>query len=229
MASQSTATKPVKNVVILISGRGSNMEVFLEASRQGMLDGTIVRVISNRPDAQGIDTAKRRGIATAVIDHETFDTREAFDAALAAEVASADPDVVVLAGFMRILTPVFIDRFLGKLVNIHPSLLPKYAGLNTHQRAIDAGDAEAGATVHYVTNELDGGPAILQARVKIDDLDTAETLASKVLEVEHRIFPEAVNWHLQGRVLHAELGAYLDGELLPPGGVSWDPCSASSA
>ena len=226
MASKPTSTKPIKNVVILISGRGSNMEVFLEASSQGLLNGTIVRVISNRPDAQGIVTANKRGVATAVIDHKKFETREAFDAALAEEVASAEPDVIVLAGFMRILTPVFIDRFLGKLVNIHPSLLPKYTGLNTHQRAIDAGDSEAGATVHYVTNELDGGPAILQARVSVEATDTAESLASKVLTVEHRIFPEAVNWHLQGRVMHAEHGAYLDGKLLPPSGATWDPTSA---
>ena len=226
MASIPTSTKPTKNVVILISGRGSNMEVFLEASSQGLLNGTIVRVISNRPDAQGIVTANKRGIATAVIDHKKFETREAFDAALAEEVASAEPDVIVLAGFMRILTPVFIDRFLGKLVNIHPSLLPKYTGLNTHQRAIDAGDSEAGATVHYVTNELDGGPAILQARVSVEATDTAESLASKVLTVEHRIFPEAVNWHLQGRVMHSEHGAYLDGKLLPPSGATWDPTSA---
>ena len=226
MASKPTSTKPPKNVVILISGRGSNMEVFLEASSRGLLNGTIVRVISNRPDAQGIVTANKRGIATAVIDHKNFETREAFDAALAEQVASAHPDVIVLAGFMRILTPVFIDRFLGKLVNIHPSLLPKYTGLNTHQRAIDAGDSEAGATVHYVTNELDGGPAILQARVTIEEIDTAESLASKVLAVEHRIFPEAVNWHLQGRVMHAEHGAYLDGKLLPPSGATWDPTRA---
>jgi phosphoribosylglycinamide formyltransferase-1 len=122
---------------------------------------------------------------------------------------------------MRILTPVFINQFLGKLVNIHPSLLPKYAGLNTHQRAIDAGDKEAGATVHYVTNELDGGPAILQARVTIANTDDAQTLACKVLKVEHLIFPEAINWHLQGRVVHADQGAQLDGELLPPTGAQW--------
>lgn len=223
MDSQTSSTISKKNVVILISGRGSNMEVFLEASSRSQLDGNIVKVISNRPNAQGIVTARERGIATAVIDHQEFDTREAFDAALAEEVASVKPDVVVLAGFMRILTPVFIDRFLGKLVNIHPSLLPKYTGLNTHQRAIDAGDTEAGATVHYVTNELDGGPAILQARVPIADNDNAQTLALKVLEVEHRIFPEAVNWHLQKRVIHADQGAYLDGELLSPTGAAWRP------
>lgn len=223
MDSQISSTIPKKNVVILISGRGSNMEVFLEASNRSQLDGNIIKVISNRPNAQGIVTARERGIATAVIDHQEFDTREAFDAALAEEVASVKPDVVVLAGFMRILTPVFIDRFLGKLVNIHPSLLPKYTGLNTHQRAIDAGDTEAGATVHYVTNELDGGPAILQARVPIADNDNAQTLALKVLEVEHRIFPEAVNWHLQQRVIHADQGAYLDGELLSPTGAAWRP------
>ena len=215
------AKKSLKNIVILISGRGSNMEVFLEAATSGALAGNIVSVISNRPDAQGIITARNRGVATTVIDHQQFATREAFDAALADEVAANNPDVVVLAGFMRILTPVFINRFLGKLVNIHPSLLPKYAGLHTHQRAIDAGDKEAGATVHYVTNELDGGPAILQARVNIANTDDAQTLACKVLEVEHLIFPEAVNWHLQGRVVHADQGAQLDGELLPPTGAQW--------
>jgi len=223
MASQLHSIKPQKNVVILISGRGSNMEVFLDASSRGLLDGAIVRVISNRPDAQGIVTAKQHGIATTVIDHKQFETRESFDAALADEVATANPDVIVLAGFMRILTPIFINQFLGKLVNIHPSLLPKYAGLNTHQRAIDAGDTEAGATVHYVTNELDGGPAILQARVPIVERETAKTLASKVLKVEHLIFPRAVNWHLQERVIFTELGAYLDGELLPSNGATWDP------
>jgi phosphoribosylglycinamide formyltransferase-1 len=127
------AKKSLKNIVILISGRGSNMEVFLEAATSGALAGNIVSVISNRPDAQGIITARNRGIATTVIDHQQFATREAFDAALADEVAANNPDVVVLAGFMRILTPVFINRFLGKLVNIHPSLLPKYAGLNTRE------------------------------------------------------------------------------------------------
>ncbi len=213
--------KSLKNIVILISGRGSNMEVFLDAATSGALAGNIVRVISNRPDAQGIIIARNRGIATTVIDHQQFAAREAFDAALADEVAANNPDIVVLAGFMRILTPVFINRFLGKLVNIHPSLLPKYAGLNTHQRAIDAGEKEAGATVHYVTNELDGGPAILQARVNIANTDDAQTLACKVLEVEHLIFPEAVNWHLQGRVVHADQGAQLDGELLPPTGAQW--------
>lgn len=197
------------------------MEVFLDAATSGALAGNIVRVISNRPDAQGIIIARNRGIATTVIDHQQFAAREAFDAALADEVAANNPDIVVLAGFMRILTPVFINRFLGKLVNIHPSLLPKYAGLHTHQRAIDAGDKEAGATVHYVTNELDGGPAILQARVNIANTDDAQTLACKVLEVEHLIFPEAVNWHLQGRVVHADQGAQLDGELLPPTGAQW--------
>ena len=197
------------------------MEVFLDAATSGALAGNIVRVISNRPDAQGIIIARNRGIATTVIDHQQFAAREAFDAALADEVAANNPDIVVLAGFMRILTPVFINRFLGKLVNIHPSLLPKYAGLHTHQRAIDAGDKEAGATVHYVTNELDGGPAILQARVNIANTDDAQTLAFKVLEVEHLIFPEAVNWHLQGRVVHADQGAQLDGELLPPTGAQW--------
>ena len=197
------------------------MEAFLKAAQSGALSGRVVRVISNRPEAPGLATASEANVATTVVDHTLFESREAFDAALVDAVSQDSPDVVVLAGFMRILTPVFINAFLGKLVNIHPSLLPKYAGLHTHQRAIDAGDKEAGATVHYVTNELDGGPAILQARVNIANTDDAQTLACKVLEVEHLIFPEAVNWHLQGRVVHANQGAQLDGELLPPTGAQW--------
>lgn len=212
-----------KNIVILISGRGSNMEALLNASAEGTLSGRIVRVISNRPAAMGISTAEEHGISTRVIDHTEYDSREAFDAELATEVASVKPDIVVLAGFMRILTPVFIDRFLGLLVNIHPSLLPKYPGRNTHQRAIDAGDNETGATVHFVTNELDGGPPILQAAVSIGQHDNAESLAQRTLLAEHRILPEAVNWFLEDRLHHKNDGAYLDDKRLPPTGIQWAP------
>ena len=198
------------------------MEAFLNAERRGTLNGHVVRVISNRPEAAGLGTASEANIATTVVDHTLYESRESFDAALVDAVKQDDPDVVVLAGFMRILTPVFIDAFLGKLVNIHPSLLPKYPGLNTHQRAIDNGDKEAGATVHYVTNELDGGPPILQVSIPIERDDDAASLAARILKLEHVIFPEAVNWHLQGRLVQEADGAYLDGEKLPPSGTLWD-------
>jgi phosphoribosylglycinamide formyltransferase-1 len=211
-----------KRISILISGRGSNMEAFLKAERRGALSGRVVRVISNRPDAAGLVTASDAGVATTVVDHKLYESREAFDAALAEAVRQDNPDVVVLAGFMRILTSVFIDAFVGKLVNVHPSLLPNYPGLNTHQRAIDNGDKEAGATVHYVTNELDGGPPILQVSVPIESGDDAVSLAARILDFEHVIFPEAVNWHLQGRLVHEADGAYLDGKKLPPTGTLWE-------
>jgi phosphoribosylglycinamide formyltransferase-1 len=198
------------------------MEAFLNAERHGALSGRVVRVISNRPEAAGLATASKAEVATTVVDHTAYESREAFDTALVEAVNQDNPDVVVLAGFMRILTPVFIDAFLGKLVNIHPSLLPKYPGLNTHQRAIDNGDKEAGATVHYVTNELDGGPPILQVTVPIETGDDAASLAARILAFEHIIFPEAVNWHLQERLVQEVDGAYLDGNKLPSTGTLWE-------
>lgn len=216
------SSTPEKRISILISGRGSNMEAFLNAERHGALSGRVVRVISNRPEAGGLATASKAEVATTVVDHTAYESREAFDTALVEAVNQDNPDVVVLAGFMRILTPVFIDAFLGKLVNIHPSLLPKYPGLNTHQRAIDNGDKEAGATVHYVTNELDGGPPILQVTVPIETGDDAASLAARILAFEHIIFPEAVNWHLQERLVQEVDGAYLDGNKLPSTGTLWE-------
>ena len=198
------------------------MEAFLKAAQSGALSGRVVRVISNRPEAPGLATASEANVATTVVDHTLFESREAFDAALVDAVSQDSPDVVVLAGFMRILTPVFINTFLGKLVNVHPSLLPNYPGLNTHQRAIDNGDKEAGATVHYVTNELDGGPPILQVSVPIEPGDDAASLAARILGFEHIIFPEAVNWHLQNRLIQKADGAYLDGKKLPATGTLWE-------
>ena len=198
------------------------MEAFLKAAQSGTLSGRVVRVISNRPEAPGLATASEANVATTVVDHTLFESREAFDAALVDAVSQDSPDVVVLAGFMRILTPVFIDAFLGKLVNVHPSLLPNYPGLNTHQRAIDNGDKEAGATVHYVTNELDGGPPILQVSVPIEPGDDAASLAARILGFEHIIFPEAVTWHLQRRLIQKAGGAYLDGKKLPATGTLWE-------
>ncbi len=179
----------MKNIVILISGRGSNMEALIAARDAGNLPVNIAAVISNRPDAAGLATAAKAGIATRHLDHKAFAGREAFDAALAECIDGYAPDLVVLAGFMRILTPDFVQRFQGRMLNIHPSLLPKYPGLHTHQRALDAGDAEAGCSVHEVTADLDAGPILGQARVPVLPGDTAETLAARVLTQEHRLYP----------------------------------------
>ena len=186
-----TNKKPA--VVILISGRGSNMISIVEAMRDGSLPITVAAVISNRPDAAGLEYAKQLNIATAVIDHKYFETRESFDQVLAQKIDSYTPDLVVLAGFMRILTTEFVEQFAGKLINIHPSLLPKFKGLDTHQRAIDAGEKEHGASVHFVTPELDDGPVVLQASVTIFENDTVKTLAARVLEQEHKLYPEAIS------------------------------------
>ena len=178
-------------LVVLISGGGSNLQAFIDAAADPAYPCEVVAVISNRAGVFGLERAARAGIPAEVLDHTAFASRDAFDAALADRIDAYAPDLVILAGFMRILTPGFVTRYAGRLLNIHPSLLPKYPGLHTHQRAIDAGDAEAGATVHLVTEELDGGPVILQARVQVLPGDTADTLAARVLVEEHRIYPEA--------------------------------------
>lgn len=208
-------------VVVLISGRGSNMAALIEASQRGDLGGRIDLVISNKADAAGLAIAEQAGISTAVIDHRAFETREAFDAALVQRIDAVAPALVCLAGFMRILTPVFTDAFAGRALNIHPSILPAYPGLHTHQRAIDAGDSHGGSSVHYVTGELDGGPVVLQARVPIVAGDSPEALAKRVQVVEHQIFPMAAQWHLQGKLKLRDNHALLDGEPLPVGGVQW--------
>jgi len=179
-------------LVILISGRGSNMRSIIAAAEQGELDINIAAVLSNRPDAAGLQFADDVGISTAVIDHKQFDNRETFDQAMAAEIDRYQPDFVILAGFMRILTAEFVDHFTGRLINIHPSLLPKFKGLHTHQRAIDAGEKEHGASVHFVTAELDDGPVILQAKVPVLADDDADTLAARVLQQEHLLYPAAI-------------------------------------
>jgi phosphoribosylglycinamide formyltransferase 1 len=186
----------MKNIVILISGGGSNMAAIVRAAKRERwaqrLGAQVVAVLSNRPDAAGLELARTEGLHTEAIDHKTFDSREAFDAALAAAIDRHQPALVVLAGFMRILTPAFVDRYAGRLINIHPSLLPAFTGLNTHQRAIDAGCRFAGVTVHQVTTELDVGPILDQAVVPIVPGDTADTLAARVLSQEHILYPRAV-------------------------------------
>ena len=193
----------MKNIVILISGGGSNMAAIVHAAQQERwaerLGARVAAVISNKADAGGLAYAKARGIATAVVDHKAYDSRAAFDAALQQEIERFTPKLVVLAGFMRILTPEFVAHFAGRLVNIHPSLLPSFAGLHTHQRAIDAGCKFAGATVHQVTADLDAGPILEQGIVPILPGDTAEMLAARVLVQEHQIYPRAVRALLQNQ------------------------------
>jgi len=187
----------MKNIVILISGRGSNMQAIVDADIPG---ARIAAVIANRPDAAGLAWAAARGIATVGLDHKQFASREAFDERLAAEIDAFQPDLVVLAGFMRILTPAFTARYEGRMLNIHPSLLPSFPGLHTHQRAIDMGCKVAGCTVHFVTAELDHGPIVAQAVVPVLDDDTETTLASRVLQQEHRLYPEAVRRFAAGEL-----------------------------
>ncbi len=199
------------------------MQAFIDAQASGALDCDIGLVLSNNPEAAGLEKARQAGIDTACVNHRDYASREDFDSALVATIDTFEPDLVILAGFMRILTPVFLTPFAGRLLNIHPSLLPKYPGLNTHQRAIDAGDTEAGVTVHFVTPELDGGPPVIQARVPVTSGDTAETLAQKVLAEEHEIYPLAARWFLEGRLVLTDDGALLDGKPIPPTGIPYTP------
>lgn len=207
------------NLAILISGSGSNLQSFINEIESGQLDANISVVISNKPDVKGLERAKNAGIPTEVIEHKNYSSREEFDLALVDTLNKYAVVLVILAGFMRILTPVFIQPFQGKLLNIHPSLLPKYPGLHTHQRAIEAGDAMAGATVHFVTEELDGGPPIIQARVPIHANDNSDSLAARVLTQEHIIYPRAVRWLTENRLRLDNGKVYLDEEPVSETGV----------
>ena len=194
----------MKNIVILISGRGSNMEAIVQACAQQNWSARIAAVISNKATAGGLEFAASHGIATAVVDHKQFDSREAFDTELARVIDDYQPDLVVLAGFMRILTEGFVRHYDGRLLNIHPSLLPAFPGLHTHERAIEAGCKLAGATVHLVTPELDHGPIVIQAAVPVLPGDTGDTLSARVLKQEHQIYPRAVRWFVDGDLSVAE-------------------------
>ncbi len=209
---------PKAKIVVLISGSGSNLQAIIDACKCGEIDGNVVAVISNKANAYGLTRATDAGIETAVLDHKQYPSREQYDADLAEVIESFDPDLVVLAGFMRILTAPFVQKYCGKMLNIHPSLLPKYQGLNTHQRAIEAGDKEHGVSVHFVTEELDGGPVVLQARVRIDATDNAQTLAQKVHQQEHLIYPKVVQWFAERRLRMKDNVAILDEKALPPTG-----------
>lgn len=187
-------------IAVLISGSGSNLQAIINHQKTQTDLYEIALVISNKADAYGLQRAKNAGINTQVIDHTAFADRESFDAQLQSAIESAEVELVVLAGFMRILTDGFTRHFLGRMLNIHPSLLPKYPGLNTHQRALEAGDSEHGLSIHFVTPELDGGPAILQAKVCIEDGDNVETLQQKVHQQEHIAYPLVVQWFAENRL-----------------------------
>jgi len=203
----------MKNIVILISGRGSNMEALIAARDAGTLPVNIAAVISNRPAAQGLETAEKAGITAHYIDHKAFAERDAFDAALAECIDGFTPDLVVLAGFMRILSDGFVRHYAGRLMNIHPSLLPAFPGLHTHRRALEEGVRIHGCTVHFVTPALDHGPVIIQAAVPVLDSDDEATLATRVLRQEHRIYAQAVRWFAEGRLRLDDGRVRLAGEL----------------
>jgi phosphoribosylglycinamide formyltransferase-1 len=190
----------MKKLVILISGRGSNMEAIVRACSREEWPAQVAAVIASRPDAAGLAFAASHGIATAVVDHRQFPDRESFDAALARQIDAFAPDLVALAGFMRVLTPGFVDRYAGRMLNVHPSLLPSFPGLKTHQQALDAGVRLHGASVHFVTSQLDHGPIVAQAAVPVEAGDTPAMLAERVLATEHIIYPRAVRWFVEGRL-----------------------------
>ncbi len=204
-------------LVVLISGSGSNLQALIDACQAGTLPAEIRLVISNKASAYGLVRARDAGIPTQVVAHTDYASRDDYDTALAQVIDQSGARLVVLAGFMRILTDGFVRRYLGRMLNIHPSLLPKYRGLDTHARAIAAGDKEHGCTVHFVTPELDAGPIVLQARVPIEPGDTPESLATRVLAQEHRIYPQAVAWFAEGRLALGDNGvAQLDGLPIQP-------------
>ena len=207
-------------ICVLISGNGSNLQAIIDEVAAKRLNATITGVISNRPGAYGLERASQAGIESVCLDHTKFEGRDSYDSALKEQIEAFGADCVVLAGFMRILTPEFVNHFSGKLVNIHPSLLPKYKGLNTHQRAIDNGDEEHGVSVHFVTPELDGGPVIIQSRVPVFEDDSASDLAERVQEQERRIYPLVLSWFSAGRLMMRNNKAVLDDQELPESGYA---------
>jgi len=212
MSDPAASTLPV---VILISGRGSNLQAIIAAVAHGTLPVDIRAVISNRPDATGLQGATQAGIATAVVDHTRYKDRQTFDQALQTCIDQYQPALVILAGFMRILSTDFVAHYRGRLLNIHPSLLPDFPGLNTHQRALDAGCKIHGASVHFVTADVDGGPVVLQARIPVHARDTVDSLAARVLQQEHQLYPLAIRWFAERRLTLSENGqALLDGAIL---------------
>ncbi len=209
MAAASSSPLPL---VVLISGSGSNLQAIVDGCANGEINAEVRAVISNRPDAHGLERAHAAGIPTHLVDHRNFQERRHFEIELKRLIDSYQPKLVVLAGFMRILTAEFVNHYLGRLINIHPSLLPNFQGLNTHQRALDAGLKEHGVSVHFVTPELDGGPVIIRAAVPILATDNPQLLAERVLAQEHIIYPEAIKWYAAGRLCLKESQALLDNQ-----------------
>jgi phosphoribosylglycinamide formyltransferase-1 len=208
--------------VVLVSGNGSNLQAIIDYFRHKPEEVKITAVISNEPDAYGLQRAKEAGIAAICVAHRQYDSRESYDKALHAAIQQYSPDLVVLAGFMRILTAEFVTAYEGKMLNIHPSLLPKYKGLHTHQKAIDAGDTEHGLSIHFVTPELDGGPVIIQSKVPVFESDSAVELAQRVQQQERNIYPLVVDWFSKKRLLMKNNKAVLDGNELPQSGYATD-------
>ncbi len=210
----------MKNIVVLISGNGSNLQAIIDACKQKKINGTIRAVFSNKADAFGLERARQESIPVHALEASQFAGREAFDRELVNEIDAYAPDVVVLAGYMRILSPAFVEHFAGRLLNIHPSLLPKYPGLHTHRQVLENGDEEHGTSVHFVTDELDGGPVILQAKVPVFDGDNEDDVTERVQTQEHAIYPLVVSWFVDGRLEMRDGAAWLDGVKLPPQGYA---------
>jgi phosphoribosylglycinamide formyltransferase-1 len=209
-----TGRRPDDGIVVLVSGRGSNLRAIHEHICSGAVPAEIRAVVSDRPQAAALTWAARQGLTCAALAPSDFPDRESFDEALADLLTGYDPALVALAGFMRILSPAFVDRFEGRMLNIHPSLLPRHRGLRTHRKVLASGESEHGASVHFVTRELDGGPVVIQARVPVHDGDDEATLAARVLVQEHRIYPRAIDWFVSGRLQYRGGAAWLDGRRL---------------
>ncbi|PFG55609.1 phosphoribosylglycinamide formyltransferase-1 [Vibrio sp. ES.051] len=217
----------MKNIVVLISGNGSNLQAILEACEDNMPNAQVAAVFSNKADAYGLERAKQFDVNGHFVDPKAFDSRDAFDAELMSQIDNYQPDIIVLAGYMRILTRAFVQHYRGKMINVHPSLLPKYPGLHTHQRAIDAKDREHGTSVHFVTEELDGGPVILQAKVPVFEEDDADALAARVQTQEHNIYPMVTKWLVEDRLKMQDGKAWLDGQALGIHGYAAEEESSS--
>lgn len=209
-------------LAVLISGAGSNLQAILDAINKGSLPAQVSLVLSNKATAGGLARAERAGVATTVIDHRDYPDRSTFDRTMMERIDAHGANTVVLAGFMRILSADFVRHYQGRLINIHPSLLPKYPGLNTHTRALEANDSEHGCSLHFVTDELDGGPLIAQARFPVAANDTVETLSKKVQEREHHLYPQVLRWRAEQRLQMTDQGVELDGERLPAQGLQMD-------
>ena len=212
----------MKNIVVLVSGSGSNLQAIIDACEQQKINGTIRAVFSNKADVFGLERARDAGIPAFSLLPRDYATREAFDNQLITEIDAWDPDLVVLAGYMRILSPNFVAHYSGRLLNIHPSLLPKYPGLHTHRQVLENGDLEHGTSVHFVTEELDGGPVILQAKIPVFPEDEESDISARVQHQEHAIYPLVVSWFVDGRLAMRDNAAWLDNMRLPPQGHAAD-------